>query len=138
MMKKMFVRKRRGKIEIPNASMSDIAFLLLIFFILTTTISVDKSPVVLPKSKNRTEIPKDHQIISVQKNSVVQFAGEPVMMADVQPLAAMEVMKDKERIFMLKADKGVQWVIMDELLEQMRKARARNLSMPTEQKTDSD
>jgi biopolymer transport protein ExbD len=35
-------RKRAKLKEIPSASMADIAFLLLIFFLLTTTISMDK------------------------------------------------------------------------------------------------
>ncbi|MCH8962060.1 MAG: biopolymer transporter ExbD [Bacteroidetes bacterium] len=34
-------KKRRAEAEIPTASMADIAFLLLIFFLVTTTIDVD-------------------------------------------------------------------------------------------------
>ena len=35
-------RKNRPTAEIPNGSMADIAFLLLIFFLVTTTIANDK------------------------------------------------------------------------------------------------
>ncbi len=126
-------RKNRTKVEVPNASMSDIAFLLLIFFMVTTSFSVDKTPVVLPLTKMRTEIPKNHEVISVQKNGIIQFHGERVMMTDIQPLAALEMSKDKERIFLIKIDKDVNWVTVDELLEQLRQARVRNLSFPTEQ-----
>nr|MBC8478644.1 biopolymer transporter ExbD [bacterium] len=39
----MFVGERRARVaEIPTASMADIAFLLLIFFLVTTTIDSDK------------------------------------------------------------------------------------------------
>jgi biopolymer transport protein ExbD len=130
-----FRRKRGGgtKAEVPSSSMSDIAFLLLIFFMVTTSFSIDKSPVNLPKTSSRTEIPKSHEVISLQKNGIIQFHGERVMMTDIQPLASMEVSKDKDRVFLLKIDKDVRWEIADELLEQLRQARVRNLSLPTEQ-----
>ncbi len=132
---KYFSRRSGGatKAEVPNSSMSDIAFLLLVFFMVTTSFTVDKTPVNLPKAKMRTEIPKNHEIISVQKNGFIQFHGERVMMTDIQPLTAMEIAKNKDRVFLLKIDKGVRWEIVDELLEQLRKARARNLSLPSEQ-----
>ena len=130
---KVFKRRRGGKTkaEIPNSSMSDIAFLLLIFFMVTTTFTVDRTPVELPRTATRTEIDKDHEIISVQTNGFIQFRGERVMMADIQPMAALEIASDPERIFFLKIDKGVRWETVDELLEQLRMARVRNLSLPT-------
>jgi biopolymer transport protein ExbD len=130
---KLFKRRKSGKTkaEIPNSSMSDIAFLLLIFFMVTTTFTVDRTPVELPRTTSRTEIDKDHEIISVQTNGFIQFRGERVMMADVQPMASMEIARDPERIFFLKIDKGVRWELVDELLEQLRLARVRNLSLPT-------
>ena len=133
-----FKRKRGGgvKAEIPNSSMSDIAFLLLVFFMVTTSFSVDKTPINLPKTKTRTEIPKNHEVVSLQKNGIISFHGDRVMMADIQPLAAMEISKDKERIFVLKVDKDVRWEIVDELLEQLRQSRVRNISLPTEQEIE--
>lgn len=135
---KLFKRRRGSgtKAEVPNSSMSDIAFLLLIFFMVTTSFTIDKTPVDLPKTDARTEIPKNHEVISIQKNGFIQFHGERVMMADIQPLAAMEVAKDKDQIFLLKIDKGVRWELVDELLEQLRQARARNLSLPTNQEVN--
>jgi biopolymer transport protein ExbD len=131
---KVFKRRRGGKTkaEIPNSSMSDIAFLLLIFFMVTTTFTVDRTPVELPRTSTRTEIDKDHEIISVQTNGFIQFRGERVMMADIQPMAALEIAQDPERIFFLKIDKGVRWEMVDELMEQLRMARVRNLSLPTD------
>lgn len=116
--------------------MSDIAFLLLIFFMVTTTFTVDRTPVELPRTTSRTEIDKDHEVISVQTNGFIQFQGERVMMADIQPRAAMEIAQNPERIFFLKIDKGVRWELVDELLEQLRLARVRNLSLPTNPRID--
>ncbi|MGB3975581.1 MAG: biopolymer transporter ExbD [bacterium] len=129
-------RVTETKAEVPNASMSDIAFLLLIFFMVTTTFTVDRVTVELPRTTSRTGIEKDHEIISVQTNGFIQFRGERVMMADIQPMASMEIAKNQDRIFLLKIDKGVRWELVDELLEQLRLARVRNLSLPTNPKTE--
>ncbi|HCN24037.1 MAG TPA: biopolymer transporter ExbD, partial [Candidatus Marinimicrobia bacterium] len=52
--------KRRFKGgEIPTSSMADIAFLLLIFFLVTTTIDIDKGlGLVLPAEGETIEIKK--------------------------------------------------------------------------------
>ena len=57
-------KKRRFKGgEIPTSSMADIAFLLLIFFLVTTTIDMDKGlGIVLPAEGEELEIKKTNNI----------------------------------------------------------------------------
>jgi biopolymer transport protein ExbD len=52
-------KKKRRDVEIPTASMADIAFLLLIFFLVTTTIDVDTGigMVLPPKLEEEVEPP---------------------------------------------------------------------------------
>ena len=65
--------KRRFKGgEIPTSSMADIAFLLLIFFLVTTTIDMDKGlGIILPAEGEELEIKKtnnyDRQKIVIKK-----------------------------------------------------------------------
>jgi biopolymer transport protein ExbD len=45
----MFRKKKKGPVEIPTSSMADISFLLLLFFLVTTTIDIDTGiDLVLP------------------------------------------------------------------------------------------
>ena len=71
-------RERRFKGgELPTSSMADIAFLLLIFFLVTTTIDMDKGlGMVLPAEGEELEINKKN-ILNNQKaegNTCYQFA----------------------------------------------------------------
>ena len=50
---------KRSQSMIPTASMADIAFLLIVFFMITTSITVDRTAVALPTSLERTEVPQD-------------------------------------------------------------------------------
>jgi len=78
--------KRRFKGgEIPTASMADIAFLLLIFFLVTTTIDMDKGlGIVLPAEGEELEIKKINILnclINSQGN--ILLGGEPIAIKDI-------------------------------------------------------
>jgi biopolymer transport protein ExbD len=80
----------RSTPEIPNASMADIAFLLLTFFLVTTTISNDRGLQLLlppPPDPNQEQIKfQEHNLFTIQVNSsdALLVEGEP--MTDVSGL----------------------------------------------------
>ena len=80
----------RSTPEIPNASMADIAFLLLTFFLVTTTIANDKGLQLLlppPPDPNQAEMKfQQHNLFTIQVNSsdALLVEGEP--MEDVSSL----------------------------------------------------
>jgi biopolymer transport protein ExbD len=60
------IRKGREiKPNIPTASMADITFMLIIFFVLTTTFSVDKTTVDLPDSISRHEAAQQSALVLI-------------------------------------------------------------------------
>jgi len=72
---------RRGKralgAVIPTATMADIAFLLIIFFMVTTAFSLDRTPMELPKTEEQEQTAKGAAIISITTDGQLRFsAGE--------------------------------------------------------------
>ena len=69
--------KRRPTVEINSSSMADIAFLLLIFFLVTTTISMDQGlEIVLASEGNEMKVnPNNITIISINESGKVLFNG---------------------------------------------------------------
>lgn len=74
----------RSTPEIPNASMADIAFLLLTFFLVTTTIANDKGlsiqlPAPLDPHQPKVEF-QQHNLFTIQVNSsdALLVEGEPM------------------------------------------------------------
>jgi len=93
----MFNNKReRDDAEIPSSSLADIAFLLLIFFLLVTTIDVDTGIViVLPPAPQENQEPppineRNLLKILVSTEGTVQIDGEPT---------AVTQLKDKVKAF---------------------------------------
>lgn len=84
----------RATPEIPNASMADIAFLLLTFFLVTTTINNDKGlSIGLPPppdpNQNQEVKMQEKNIFKIQVNSSDNLLVEGEPMADVTDLKEM-------------------------------------------------
>jgi len=83
-------RKNRPLPEIPNASMADIAFMLLIFFLVTTTMDVDSGIYrTLPQwVEETTDQPKIKErnvfVVLINKNNDLGIEGEPAMLQDLK------------------------------------------------------
>ena len=126
--------------RIPTASMADIAFLLIIFFMLTTSFSPERTSVCLPESEIRTEVSKDAAIVAISSQGEVSFTDGEVSaftLASVAELgqyvkALVTAIPGKE--FLIKADRDVQYQLVDGVLEQLRSNGARRIGLLTERK----
>ncbi|HRI80080.1 MAG TPA: biopolymer transporter ExbD [Cyclobacteriaceae bacterium] len=80
----------RSTPEIPNASMADIAFLLLTFFLVTTTISNDRGlSIQLPPPPEKQPVDvkmQEHNLFKIQVNSSDALLVEGNPMTDVTGL----------------------------------------------------
>lgn len=120
---------------IPTATMADIAFLLIIFFMVTTAYSIDRTPMELPQTREQQQVPKGAAIIAVTRDGELRFSsGEE----DTRPVADIEELVVSIRqltaantlhAFIVKADRDVPYVFIDALLEQLEAARAENVSL---------
>jgi len=81
-------KKAKVSDEIPSSSMADIAFLLLIFFLVTTVFPKDKGlSIVLPEEQSEVEVsPKNILHIIIQATGVVEVRrGESQQVQQVRP-----------------------------------------------------
>ncbi len=133
-------RKKRGNPEINSSSMADIAFLLLIFFLVTTTIANDKGLSLLlppkPDEKNRPEIKiQERNIFKILLNSADRLLveGEPLN----DPKKIRQMVKDhvlnygkepnksdspKDAVISFKADRGTSYELYIKVLNNVQGA----------------
>jgi biopolymer transport protein ExbD len=106
-------KKKRKPIPVPVASMGDIAFLLIIFFLVCSEAIKDKSNVVveLPNSEH-VEQPKVSFVayVTIDENGQIYFDGQPVESPKdiewgVRALLTNTV-SDDQRHVQLKCDKA--------------------------------
>jgi biopolymer transport protein ExbD len=129
---------KRAEAYLPTASMADIAFLLIVFFMVTTTITVDRTAVNLPTSLERVEVPKDAAVIAIEEDGMIHFSdGEEdsrvINAQDILPSAAFIMSKNSLKFFLIKADGEAEYRYIDQVMEQLRQASVRNIAMLTMQ-----
>jgi biopolymer transport protein ExbD len=113
--------------------MADIAFLLIIFFMVTITFEVDKTQVTLPETDLRYEVPKKSAYISVTEDGTIRVSsGEEISFPvpgpeDVVSFAATVVAVDPQKAFVVKADEKVRYQIVDRVIDALKQAKVENL-----------
>ena len=126
---------------IPTASMADIAFLLIIFFMVTISFEVDKTTVSLPITDIRLEIPKGAAYISVTESGTIRVSsGEEISVVvpgveDVLSFAATVVASAPDRAFVLKADRNVPYLYVDRVIDSLKQAKVEVIYLLSNQDT---
>ncbi|NVK84675.1 MAG: biopolymer transporter ExbD [Cytophagia bacterium] len=108
----MSYQRNRPKQEVNAGSMADIAFLLLIFFLVTTQIATDKGlPMVLPpKTDVITDAPiNERNILKVQINSLDK------LMVEDEPLENISELRDMVYDFVLNFGKPNEKKVIDDV-----------------------
>jgi biopolymer transport protein ExbD len=130
-------RRERVSDEIPTASMADIAFLLLVFFLTTTVFNEEKGlPIVLPEQAEEQEVSaKNLLFLLVQPDgSVVVKRGESeqeqvVHHRQVQGILRQEMASNPNLIAAIKTDPNASYRHMINVLDEVKLAGAERISL---------
>jgi len=129
----MAIKKRRDKaeIEIPSASLPDIVFQLLIFFLVTTTIDVDKGlDLVLPPIGENIEI-QQKNITNLLINDVGQILidEEIVPVEEVDNIIRDKILDNDKLIVSVKTARKTKYDIYVRVIDQLKRAGATRISI---------
>ena len=130
-------RKERVSDEIPTASMADIAFLLLVFFLTTTVFNEEKGlPIVLPEQSEQVEVsPKNLLFMLVQPDgSIIVKRGESeqeqvVTYRQIEGILRQELAANENLIAAIKTDPAAPYRHMINVLDEVKQAGAERISL---------
>ena len=119
-----FSRKSQASSDVPDSSMADIAFLLLIFFMVTTVFQKDRDrPIVWPEAEATEKIDeklKNILNIWVQRDGNLFINDLPVPMANVSAVVApLYAASDRALVISIRSDREVQYTTIDLLQKQL-------------------
>ena len=102
---------RRKLQEINSSSMSDIAFLLLVFFLVTTTISLDKGiSLILPAEGNELEVNrKNITSILINDRGMVLMDDSPIKINQIKSKATKKIASNNNIIFSVVTHKNTKY-----------------------------
>ncbi len=125
-------KKRERDVEIPSASLSDIVFLLLIFFLVTTAIDTEKGlDLVLPPPGDiEIKIPKKNITnLLVNASGQVLLDNELVDIRDISRIIKDKIYENNLLVVSLKTDKETKFEDYIRVLDQLKKAEAKRISI---------
>jgi biopolymer transport protein ExbD len=123
------VKRRRKKrdVAVPVASMGDIAFLLLIFFVLCSNFSQKVSVELTPPKVRELPRMQDPQLsVAISKDGRIFLHNTEVPDAEAVEWGLAALLKDRsqpeQRIIMFKCDQKIEKEVFEPVLEAIAKA----------------
>jgi biopolymer transport protein ExbD len=139
-------RDRKGGAAIFTASMADIVFLLIVFFVLTYKVGVDRTKMDLPETWIRIKVPEKAAVISISPPdanpplTIRVSTGEEMSLPvstdeEVVTFASTEVARNPNKEFIVKADSQVPYERVDAVLDALKQSKVKYIFLLSEQKT---
>ncbi|HDP67201.1 MAG TPA: biopolymer transporter ExbD [Candidatus Marinimicrobia bacterium] len=129
----MSLLKKKGmrEAEMPSGSLADIAFLLLIFFLLSTTIDMDKGiGIVLPAEGGEIKMSSQNITnILIDARGSILMDDKEVEMHEIKGIVENLQMQNPKMVFSVKAHPRTKYKVYVEVLDQLKQAKTRVISI---------
>lgn len=124
-------KKSRNNSDIPMASLADIAFLLLIFFLVTTTIDVDRGiGLSLPAKGEETEVrTKNITNLLINIQGEVLLDNENIAINDIARRIEQKLQENPNLIVSVKTDRETKYDVFIQVLDELKLAKATRISI---------
>lgn len=133
----MLVEKKKTRTtEIPMASLADIAFLLLIFFLVTTTIDVDRGiGLTLPAKGEETKVrTKNITNLLINAQGEILLDNEIIRITEINQIVKRKIEENPKLIISVKADRETEYDVYVQVLDELKVANATRISIAEPEK----
>ncbi len=127
-----FKKKTRVETEIPNSSMSDVAFLLLIFFLVTTIFNMEKGlSLSLPNSESAPKRISKENICEIKIDPVgrITLDGDEVAIPMIEDIVRVRLMENDKLICVLETNPRAPYGKMVDVLDELNLAGAKKITL---------
>jgi len=124
-------RKKERSAEIPTASLADISFLILTFFLLSTTINIDKGlGLTLPARGEKKEVRKENITnLLINARGEVLLDEQPVEISQIREIIRQKLIQRPQLIVSVKTDRRTKYEVYIRVLDQLKQAGATRISI---------
>jgi biopolymer transport protein ExbD len=125
-----FVRRLGVENKIPTASMADIIFLLLIFFMVTTIFKMEEGlPITLPRAKSGADQERERLIhVWADRYSRISINDKLVNLDNINAIIASRLAENRGLIVAFNIDHRTRYGLVSDIIEQLKEANAVNVS----------
>ena len=133
-----FHRKSNVGQTIPTSSMADIAFLLLVFFMVTTIFKLeDGLPVEMPKAEAAIQIPRERvSHIWIDRIGNISINDKLLHVEQVEAVIYKKLVDNPNLIVAFNTDKQTPFEVVDDVMEELKSANATRVSFTADFERD--
>lgn len=113
--------------------MADIAFLLIVFFMVTTIFKLEEGlPISLPRSNAGDKIPREKIAhIWIDQEGTISIDDLVVGVGDIEPMILAKIRENPGLIIAFNTDDQTPYGVVDEAMERLKLANALRVSFTT-------
>lgn len=129
-----FKSKHKASAEIPQASLPDIIFMLLMFFMVCTIFKEFRGiPIITPaaRSTEKIETKRNISYVWADRNSRISIDDQLVQVKNVSGIIGEKFAANRRLIVSLKIDKEAKMGLVIDIQEQLRDAYALRINYST-------
>ena len=130
-----FVRKAKVGTVVPTASMADIAFLLLVFFMVSTVFIRHRGiPVQLPPAEMIEELESRRNVTSiwVDRQGVINIDDQTVPLDQVGRIIHAKRTANPRVVISIKGDRDSKFGLLSDVMQELRKVEALRVNFATD------
>lgn len=126
-----FIKRKRVDTSLNVAPLVDIVFLLLIFFLLTSTFIHPGLELSLPEARTSSVQEQEKNVVHITKEGELYLDGEPVRWGDLKSRLQNRLAGEAEKAVVVKADQDVSFGLFVRVMDMAREVGALNLTVST-------
>ena len=125
-----FQRRQGVENNIPTASMADIIFLLLIFFMVTTIFKLEEGlPITLPRAKSGADQERERLVhIWADRFERISINDKLVNLTNIHAIISARLEENSGLIVAFNVDHKTKYFLVSDIMEQLKDANAVNVS----------
>jgi biopolymer transport protein ExbD len=130
----MKIRRRELPVQIPTASMADVAFLLIIFFLVASFYSVTRGiQFSLPKHDEAalTSEPEAATLIEIASNGTLTVDSRSMALDELRGYLEPRLQRNPTRSVILQTSLDAPYQAMTDVFDELRQVGVQNLVIPT-------
>jgi biopolymer transport protein ExbD len=127
--------QKRKDVEIAIVNLVDVIFVLLIFFVMTSTFQKDLGvDVTKPKSSTAKELSKESIMIGVSRQGTLHINESQVSIQSLERILQNQIRENPERAVIIVADRGAPTGQIVDIMDVCNLNKVRKVSLAAESK----
>jgi len=127
-----FPYKEKAPFKLDLIPMINVVFLLLIFFMLTSTTTLQSKKVELPTAKTAEKNSKQFLIMTIDKNGFLELDGKAMTIEALPAHLEKKVSEKQNTVISIHADKAIEFELFGKVIELAKQAGAEDFMLATE------